>query len=739
MKSLQLKFRQMNLTDAFVSQLLAVYGYRLIYLFKGQRSLEVLEYLFKIVGQNDRLKIHQAIKKTWTPEEIKREKLTWDSLDEWILVADDLHSYTNLFYRKIVKTKSAAYQGCLEEFEKTLSKKVNIQQKRSRSDLKKRLSILKETFGLSDQELEVLTFFYVLEVNEAANSIFRSSLLQMDAIMKSVKIYCRFFDMTATELKDVFKKESSLVRANLIGRDRRFRMELSAHIGQFLSGLSGDDFSNEYIEVDRRAMELKLEDFVVPSDNLEVMREIILSTKGSNLLLMGVPGTGKTELARTLSKSLGLEAIFLRQTNGDGDEDLHHRKTGVVAAQNILKNRKGVLIVDECDPLLNTSSGLFACDQNDSDGKSWINHYLERSGLKIIWITNRTDGIDESTRRRFSYVQEFKRPVQRQRLKAWSIQAKKQNARFLDESTLERLSNEYTVSPGTIELALRDVQAMGTQFNNGQKISRLRNILDQQQLFTVGRKKLTDINSKYSLEGLNTDLRPESVLNTIQSFYRHLQGGGSDIRNLNILLMGPPGTGKTEFIKYLSKQTDRELLVKRSSDLISAYVGESEKNIANAFSEAEQLGAILFIDEADSLFINRAGANRSWEVSQTNELLSQMENFTGFLACATNFNENMDPAVMRRFTFKMKFNYLKPEANLLFFEKTLSPLIDRSLTDDEMEKVKRIRGLTPGDFKVVYQKYKFIGYSSAIEIIEALENEVALRSSSERQIIGLGG
>lgn len=726
-----------SLNESSVSEMLVVYGYRLIRLFRNHRTPDLAGYMFKIISQNERLKIHRTLKKSFTPNEIERDKRTWESLEEYLQTSDSISCYINEFYRSLIRVKPTTHILFLNEFEKVFAKKLETHSRNVRqSALKSRLAVLKKSFALTDKEVEVLMFFYVLSVNEAANEIFTSNLLQMDTVMRSVKVYCRFFGMTSQELRDVFRKDSALVRSNLIQRDRRYsnKIELSQHVGHFLSGLGENDLSNEYLEADQRAAELSLNDFVIPHENIEVMREMLLSNKGSNLLLMGVPGTGKTELARTLVKSLGFETMLLRQTDAEGNEDLNHRKTGLAAAQNLLKERKCVLIVDECDPLVNTYGGLFACDRNDKDSKSWINHYLERSELKTIWITNNVEGIDESTRRRFSYVQEFKRPVQRQRLKAWTIQATKQRADFLDDDTLEKFAAEYTVSPGTIELALRDVQAMGAHIDKEQKLSRLRNILNQQQLFTVGRRKLTDINSKYSLAGLNTDLRPESVLNTVQNFYKHLQGGASDIRNLNLLLMGPPGTGKTEFVKYLSKQTDRELLVKRSSDLISAYVGESEKNIANAFSEAEQQGAILFIDEADSLFINRAEANRSWEVSQTNKLLCQMENFNGTLACATNFNEHMDPAVMRRFTFKMKFNYLKPEANLSFFQKTLCSLLDRSLAEDEVEMIKRIRDLSPGDFKVVYQKFFFERSVSAMTLINALKEETLHRRTFRRTI-----
>ena len=72
---------------------------------------------------------------------------------------------------------------------------------------------------------------------------------------------------------------------------------------------------------------------------------------------------------------------------------------------------------------------------------------------------------------------------------------------------------------------------------------------------------------------------------------------------MNLLMFGPPGTGKTEFVKHLGKELDRKVLVMKGSDLLSKYVGESEQNIAKAFQRAET----LFFDEIDGLVQDRPG------------------------------------------------------------------------------------------------------------------------------------
>ena len=98
--------------------------------------------------------------------------------------------------------------------------------------------------------------------------------------------------------------------------------------------------------------------------------------------------------------------------------------------------------------------------------------------------------------------------------------------------------------------------------------------------------------------------------------------------------------------------------MKRASDLISCWIGETEKNIAAAFAEAQDTGSFLVFDEADSLLADRRFAQRNWEVSQVNEMLTWMESHPLPFACTTNFGEHLDAATLRRFVFKVALDYL---------------------------------------------------------------------------------
>ena len=193
---------------------------------------------------------------------------------------------------------------------------------------------------------------------------------------------------------------------------------------------------------------------------------------------------------------------------------------------------------------------------------------------------------------------------------------------------------------------------------------------------------------------------------------------------MNILLFGPPGTGKTEFVKYLGKALDRKVIVVKGSDILGCYVGETEQNIAKAFRRAESERAILFFDEVDGLLQDRSGASHSWEITQVNELLQQMENFDGVMVAATNFSKDLDAAVMRRFTFKLEFDYLDDDGKRIFFER----MFKSKLSDAEFAELKELRNLAPGDFRTVRQEQFYLGGTTTnADRVAALKEECAVK------------
>lgn len=231
----------------------------------------------------------------------------------------------------------------------------------------------------------------------------------------------------------------------------------------------------------------------------------------------------------------------------------------------------------------------------------------------------------------------------------------------------------------------------------------------------------------YSTEGLNLVTRGVDLNSVVAAVTRFTRKDlGHRPAHCNILLSGPPGTGKTEFVKYLAAQARRPVITLKGSDVICKFVGETEKRIAEAFRKAEESDAILFLDEVDGLMRGRANAQTSWEVSQVVELLQQMDRFSGVFVAATNHEDCIDRASLRRFVFKLELGYLKPAGVVHFFRRVLG---QKMLSTVERTRLEAIRNLTPGDFATVKTKLAFLmEHPSSLDYIKALEGESAAKA-----------
>jgi hypothetical protein len=130
------------------------------------------------------------------------------------------------------------------------------------------------------------------------------------------------------------------------------------------------------------------------------------------------------------------------------------------------------------------------------------------------------------------------------------------------------------------------------------------------------------------------------------------------------LLFGPPGTGKTEFVKQLARTTQRNLLQIDGAKLDASYFGEKPRNLRDFFRLARYAAAIstnvpiIFVDEADGVLGRRVGVERASDKEENttvNIILEELNTFSGILFAATNHMANLDPAMNRRFLVKAEF------------------------------------------------------------------------------------
>jgi SpoVK/Ycf46/Vps4 family AAA+-type ATPase len=187
---------------------------------------------------------------------------------------------------------------------------------------------------------------------------------------------------------------------------------------------------------------------------------------------------------------------------------------------------------------------------------------------------------------------------------------------------------------------------------------------------------------------------------------------------------GAPGTGKTALAEHIARSLDQPLLIKQASDLMSKFVGETEQNMAAMFREAEAEKAVLLLDEADSFLQDRRGAQRTYEVTEVNEMLQGMERFAGIFVCTTNLMDRIDQAALRRFAFKIRFKPLTSgQREKMFVTEALAGETGR-LAPEMAARLAKLEHLCPGDFAAVKRQVEILATQlAAEEFLEQLEAE----------------
>ena len=201
---------------------------------------------------------------------------------------------------------------------------------------------------------------------------------------------------------------------------------------------------------------------------------------------------------------------------------------------------------------------------------------------------------------------------------------------------------------------------------------------------------------------------------------------------------GAPGTGKTALAEHIAQALQRPLMVRQASDLSSKYVGETEQNMARMFEEAQNEQAVLLLDEADSFMRSRRMAERSYEVTEVNEMLQGMERFAGIFVCTTNLFEDLDEAALRRFTFKIRFQPLKPEQRERMFVAEALGADAQCLTAEQRARLAALDQLVPGDFAAVKRQVDILATEfEPDEFLAQLEGEHRVKPEV-RQRRGIG-
>jgi SpoVK/Ycf46/Vps4 family AAA+-type ATPase len=387
--------------------------------------------------------------------------------------------------------------------------------------------------------------------------------------------------------------------------------DLSDSIVEYLAGICDRKLVLQFLRSDEEeTYDLASFTSIHPA-RIALIRDILASSNPSNILLYGKAGTGKTEFARALVAAVGKQISFLEygRCNYSFSQavDPSRRMVALCGAVNAVSPLNGVIIVDEADNLLNTMNLFLSA--KDSVEKGQLNGFIDNPKAHIIWIANDVRWVEESTMRRFSYSLYFREYSSREREIIWHNVLKGHPLKkFVTAKMIKEMSDDFNVNAGGVAKAIRAAESIlaSRRPTRGVVRSLLREILERHEELIHGSfrehkmKPLHSLTEQYDVSALNTDMDPGLVRKAVVSFASRIQKNAfPENRNMNLLFWGQAGTGKTEFAKFLARESGLKLIVKRYSDLESKWVGETEKNIAGAFREAEAEQAILFVDEAD--------------------------------------------------------------------------------------------------------------------------------------------
>ncbi len=174
-------------------------------------------------------------------------------------------------------------------------------------------------------------------------------------------------------------------------------------------------------------------------------------------------------------------------------------------------------------------------------------------------------------------------------------------------------------------------------------------------------------------------------------------------KGIAMLFYGPPGTGKTATAEAIAQRVNKRIGIANYAQILSLWVGNSEKNLVQIFREAKEEDCILVFDEADALFAQRLNVIHSTDLMHnymTNILMQEMEKFEGVIILTTNREIAFDEAYFRRILLKLKFDIPKPETRAEIWRR-LIPKKMPIAEDVDFEELGRRFELTGGEIKNV--------------------------------------
>jgi SpoVK/Ycf46/Vps4 family AAA+-type ATPase len=610
----------------------------------------------------------------------------------------------------------------------------------SHTQLAKNIQWLAKAIGLNSTEQAILHFRVVASRHLPLRSCLDHMGNCIDQLF-TIKLLARLLGEPESEVEEALRPSAKLLLTGLLSISNRLsgvmeRISLLNGLADSLYGVHTNPytlFKGNFTEAD--TPRLSKDDYPHLKEDIAILESYLLQAlenkqPGVNVLIYGTPGSGKTEFVKMLAHEIGRPLFEVATENSAGAPILRaNRFRSFRLSQHILATNDALplILFDEVEDVFRSGPNDDE-DEKDSGNpigmKGWINKLLEGNSIPSFWLSNNLGCLDKAFVRRFDYIIELNAPPRSVRSK---ILDQYLEGVDVSASWKANMAEHEHLNPAVIERAAKVIECMTPQKTDMPTEVALNRILGN-TLEALGLprspKGFSQPVTGYRLEILNTDT---DISDVCKGLSEHGEG--------RLCLYGPPGTGKTAFGRYLAESLDRPLMVRRASDILGPYVGMTEHNMAKMFREADEENAVLLLDEADTFLRDRNGATRSWEVSEVNEMLTQMESFEGIFIASTNLMESLDAAALRRFDLKVKFDYLKPEQAWMIFKDTAEKF-DLEVDDRHRLALDTLRLLTPGDFANVTRQSRLRKIESADILVSLLTAECTIKPGAKLRKIG---
>lgn len=607
---------------------------------------------------------------------------------------------------------SSKIRKVLAEIEQVLAKYGENYPKITPTPAQKNMEYLVHIFRLSKEERAVVYFLSAMQNNELLQECVREFGADLEEEEDTLTMVAGLPKGLGNSL---LNQDAPLMRLGILFRTRyRGNLNLSSWVQEFIFSLHKNDAARYEaligVPVPSKD-ELTVKDFAyVEAAKLATrLMKQARHTKGFNILLYGTPGTGKSSFAQVLAQSAKLNLYPVGVCN-NGEEEKNYRLQQLYRKQFLLKTVKNTCL------LLDEGEDIFSSLETRTS-KVEINNLLENNEVPVIWTTNKIHRMDLAYIRRFTLAVCFDKPPVEMRQKIWNKYLSANKITYTKGDTLA-LAKKYEVQPSMIAGA-----AQAARMAKGGLPTVQEHLSFMIQALNGGRKNPEEekTNIRFYPALIHADMDLQALTTQLTRLGR---------LNFSLCLYGASGTGKSAYARYLADKLGLEVVQRRASDLISCYVGETEQNIAKAFAQAREDKSLLIFDEADSFLRDRSTAARSWEVSSVNEMLTWMENHQYPFICTTNLMESLDPASLRRFSFKVKYNFLTSQQVKEAFDYFFGIKIALAETAG-------LDKLTPGDFTLVKNKAEILGTSTQFSAVkEMLETEQKLKHNAYGNGIG---